>query len=79
MVLYGLTHGAEYDTLLGQCLLECGLDRYGVHDSINCHAAAQRQTLLKGYTQFVKGLHNLRINLLKTLGTLFLDRGVGVI
>ena len=79
MVLYGLTHGAEYDSLLSQGLLECGLDRYGVHDSIDCHSTAQRQTLLKGYSQLIEGLHYLRVNLVEVLGALLLDRGVSVI
>ena len=38
-MLHRLAEGGEDDALLGQYLLEGGLDRYAVHDRIDGHAA----------------------------------------
>ena len=61
--LYGLADGAEDHALLPQFLLECGLDRHGVHDRID-RRAAQCEPLLQGNAQFVESLLQFGVYLL---------------
>ena len=77
MLLYGITDGAEDDTLFGEFLLEGGLHRYRVHDGIYGHTA-QRQALFQRNTEFVEGLHEFGVNLLLSL-LVFLGHGVSIV
>ena len=44
---------AEDNTLLGQCLTECGLDRHRIHNGIDSNAS-QRHLLLQRNTQLIE-------------------------
>ena len=77
MILDGVAYGTENDTFLGKLFLKSGLHRHRVHDGIDSHAA-QRETLLERYAEFVEGFHQFGIDLFFLL-FLLLCQGVSII
>ena len=79
VLLDGLADGHEDDTLLLQLLLECCLDRHGVHDGVDSDTA-QREPLLKRDAQLVKCLHQLRVDIVGCLRRVgLLGERVGIV
>ena len=78
MLAYGFTHGTENNSLFHQCFLKGCLYRNRVHHSIDCHSA-QRHLLFQWNTQFIKCLHQFRIDFVHALRTFLLLSRVGII
>ena len=82
MLLYGLAYRAEDNALLAQLVLESCLHGDGVHDGIDSRVAAQGEPFLKGNTQLVESLFQLRVDGWRTvvafLGLLLCQR-VGIV
>ena len=74
---HGFADGGEDDTFLLQFLFESGLHADGVHDGIDRHAG-ELHAFFKRNTEFVKSLHQFRVNFLLSFVTLLLRR-VGVV
>lgn len=76
MFAYGFGDGTEDDAFLCERVTEGGLDGYGVHHCVHRHIAGQGSPLLKRYSEFVKGLHYLRIDLFLTVGGMRFRGGI---
>ena len=77
ILAHGFADGGEDDAFLLQFLFESGLHADGVHDGINRHAG-ELHAFFKRDAEFVKSLHQFRVNLLLSLVALLLRR-VGVV